>query len=125
MGGDCITTHLVPLSTGVDMVGICIRIALGEKPDIRIEFSKGSAIRYLSCDAGKIKNISGIESAEAIDGVKQVSIVYNVGETVSEIKSSSDRVGFVVAQGDTVTDAFDKCTRAMELINITLEGNDI
>ena len=34
LGGDNITTHLVPLSTGVDMVECCIRIALGEKPNL-------------------------------------------------------------------------------------------
>lgn len=33
LGGDNITTHLTPLSTGVDMVKCCINIALGEKPD--------------------------------------------------------------------------------------------
>ena len=38
MGGDCITTHLVPLSTGIDMVELAIRISLGEKPDIREGF---------------------------------------------------------------------------------------
>lgn len=124
LGGDCITTHLVPLSTGVDMVESCIRISLGEEPDIGIKFSKGSAIRYLSCGTGKIEKITGIEAAEALDGIRQVSIVHGVGETVSEIKSSADRVGFVVAQGDTVMDTVDKCTRAMGMINITLEGND-
>lgn len=34
LGGDNITTHLVPLSTGVDMVECCIKIALGETPQI-------------------------------------------------------------------------------------------
>lgn len=125
LGGDCITTHLVPLSTGVDMVESCIRIALGEEPDITIKFSKASAIRYFTCGTGKIENITGVKSAEALDGIKQVGIVYNVGETVSDIKSSSDRVGFVVAQGGTVTDAVDKCTRAMGMINIILGENGI
>lgn len=125
LGGDCITSHLVPLSTGVDMVESCIKIALGEEPDIGIKFSKGAAIRYLSCGSGKIEKITGIEGAEALDGIKQVSIVHGVGEVVSEIMSSTDRVGFVVAQGDTVMDAVNKCTRAMEMIHITLGENDI
>ena len=45
LGGDCITTHLVPLSTGVNMVDASIRIALGEKPDLEPKWNKGSAIR--------------------------------------------------------------------------------
>lgn len=122
LGGDCITTHLVPLSTGVDMVESCIKIALGEKPDTDIKFSKGAAIRYLSCGIGKIESITGVDDAEALEGIRQISIVHSVGETVSEIKSSSDRIGFVVAQGDTSTEAIDKCNSAIEMINITMEG---
>ena len=34
MGGDHIATHLVPLSTGIDMVRCCIDIALGEIPNV-------------------------------------------------------------------------------------------
>lgn len=119
LGGDCITTHLVPLSTGVDMVECCIKIALGEEPDIDVKFSRGSAIRYLTCGSGKIESITGIEDAESIDGVKQVSIVHGVGDISSEIKSSSDRVGFVVAEGDNPTDAESKCNAAIEVIRIT------
>ena len=125
LGGDCITTHLVPLSTGVDMVENCIKIALGEKPTINATISKGSAIRYITCDSGKIESITGVEEAELVDGIQQISLLRDVGDIVSEIKSSSDRVGFVVAQGDTVTDVVNKCTRAIGMINISLEENDI
>ena len=40
MGGDCITTHLVPLSTGIDMVKATIQIALGECPSIARDLIK-------------------------------------------------------------------------------------
>ena len=33
MGGDCIGSDLVPLSTGMDFVGMVIRVACGEAPD--------------------------------------------------------------------------------------------
>lgn len=121
LGGDCITTHLVPLSTGVDMVESCIKIALGEKPDIAVKFAKGSAIRYLSCKSGKIENITGIESAQSMEGIKQVSIVHNVGDYAFEIRSSSDRVGFVVAQGENAVDAIEKCENAIKMMHIVTE----
>lgn len=100
LGGDCITTHLVPLSTGVDMVEASIRIVLGEKPDLKSKWNKGSAIRYLKTETGIVKEITGIEEAEKILGVKQVSIVHGVGDKVSEIRSSVDRAGFVIAQAE-------------------------
>ena len=123
LGGDCITTHLVPLSTGVDMVESCIKIALGEEPDIAIKFSKGSAIRYLTCDTGRIESITGIDEARLLEGIRQVSIVHDVGDVASEIKSSSDRVGFVVAQGDTPMDAVTECSVAIGMIDILTKGD--
>ena len=34
MGGGCITTHLVPLSTGIDMIKSVMDLALGLEPDL-------------------------------------------------------------------------------------------
>ena len=115
LGGDCITTHLVPLSTGVNMVEACIRIALGEKPDIRPTIHCGSAIRYFHQHAGVIKDIQGIDEAKQIEGIKQISIVHGIGEKITDITDSGSRLGFVIAQG----------TDSKELSGvIVIEGND-
>lgn len=100
LGGDCITTHLVPLSTGVNMVEASIRIALGEKPDLKQRWKKASIIRYFKTEKGRIEKIVGIKEVENIPGIVQISIVHGVGEQIGEIKSSTDRVGFVIIQGD-------------------------
>lgn len=121
LGGDCITTHLVPLSTGVDMVESCIKIALGEAPDITAKFARGAAIRYITCKSGRIKEIFGIDAARLENGIRQVSLVRNVGDIVPQIKSSSDRPGFVIAQGSSVTEAINICEKTIGLINIVTE----
>ena len=118
MGGDCITTHLVPLSTGIDMVGNTIRIALGEEPDLERKFEKGSAIRYFNVPCGTIKAIEGVEEAEKIEGVKEISFVKNVGDTTGEIGSSTDRVGFVIAQAQNAEKAVEVCDKATSVISI-------
>jgi len=120
MGGDCITTHLVPLSTGIDMIAATIKIACGEEPDIERKFGKGSAIRYFNTPCGTIKSISGAEEALKIDGVKEISFVKNVGDEVGSIGSSTDRVGFVIAQADTPEDAIDVCENALKAVKITV-----
>ena len=120
LGGDCITTHLTPLSTGVNMVRCCIRIALGETPDLTPKFSKGSAIRYFQQTPGVVKEISGIDAAEKMPGVRQISIVHGVGEKVGIINSSAARMGFVIAQGDDRKNAIDLCEKAMDSIKITI-----
>ena len=121
MGGDCITTHLVPFSTGIDMVKDTILIALGEAPDLEPKFNKGSAIRYFNVGQGVIKSIEGVEEAEKIEGIKQISFVKAVGETVAEINSSNARAGFVIAQGETAEEAVKICEKALEKITITVE----
>lgn len=122
LGGDCITTHLVPLSTGVNMVECSIRIALGEKPDLEPKWKKGSAIRYLKTGTGTVKQIKGVDDAEKINGVIQVSIVHGVGEQVGEIKSSVDRAGFVVAQAEDAPKAIEVAEAGVKQIEVEV-GN--
>lgn len=120
LGGDCITTHLVPLSTGVDMVECSIRIALGEKPELEPKWNKGSAIRYLKTGTGVVKEITGVEEAERLPSVIQVSIVHGVGEQVGEIKSSVDRAGFVVAQAEDAQKAVGIAEKGISMISVQI-----
>lgn len=118
MGGDNITTHLVPLSTGIDMVECTIRIALGETVDVTPALNCGSAIRYFEAPFGKIKSIEGVEEALKIDGVKQISFTKNVGDESTPIHCSNDRIGFVIAQAETAEKAVKVCEEVMKMIKI-------
>lgn len=120
LGGDCINTHLVPLSTGVNMVECCIKIALGEEPDTEIKFNKGSAIRYFSQSKGVIKSIDGIETAKKSKGIQEVAVVHGVGETVTEICDSASRIGFVIAQDEDASSAIFDCENALKNIKIEI-----
>ena len=121
MGGDCITTHLVPLSTGIDMVKATIQIACGETPDIAPKYNKGSAIRYFNVPCGIITAITGVEEAKAIPGVQEISFTKQIGDRVGDIGSSTDRAGFVIAQADTVEQAVAACEKALEKVKIIVE----
>lgn len=122
LGGDCITTHLVPLSTGVDMVECCIRIALGEKFEIKPTFSCGSAIRYFDQHAGRVLKIDGLADARNVAGVKHVVVVHGVESTVTDIVDSGSRMGFVIAQGRDAAEASAICDSALGKIKIEI-GN--
>ena len=65
-----------------------------------------------------IKNIKGLEEAKKTDGVMQVSIVHNVGDRVDGIKSSGDRVGFVIAQGRNAAEAIKSAESALSTIKV-------
>lgn len=121
LGGDNITTHLVPLSTGVNMVECCIKIALGEKPDIKPKWNKGAAIRYFEQNAGVVKNIIGINEAKQISGIQDISIVHGIGEEVTEVTSSGARMGFVIAQDIDAETAIEDCYAALDMIKVSVE----
>lgn len=121
MGGDNITTHLVPLSTGIDMVKATIKVALGEEPDIKPALSCGSAIRYFDVPFGMIKAVEDMEVVKQIPGVKQVTFTKGIGDVSSPIHCSNDRVGFVIAQGKSAAEAVAACEKAMKTIKITIE----
>lgn len=118
LGGDCITTHLVPLSTGINMVENSIRIALGEEPDLTPKWEKGSAIRYLENESGVIEHIDGLEDARHSPDVVQISIVHDVGEEVRTIRSSVDRIGFVIAQAENADAAIRASETGRDLIKV-------
>lgn len=121
LGGDCITTHLVPLSTGVNMVENCILIALGENPDLTVKFEKGSAIRYIPSYEGVLKEVANVEEARNVIGVQEISFVKEIGDTLTNIESSTSRIGFVVAQADTVERAVNACYKALDKMKIVIE----
>ena len=120
MGGDCITTHLVPLSTGIDMIKATIDVALGIMPDILPKFNKGSAIRYINVQAGRVMSVEGIDSAKSVEGIKDVFVQVQPNDIISNIHSSLDRAGFVIAQGQTADEAVSRCNQALSLIKIKI-----
>ncbi len=121
MGGDCITTHLVPLSTGVDMIRATIEIACSIEPDLEPKWDKGAAIRYFNVPCGTITATDGVEDAKQIDGVKEIQFTKTVGDIVGEIGSSTDRVGFVIAQSDTAENAVATCESVLKTVQIAIE----
>lgn len=120
MGGDCITTHLLPLSTGIDMVKATIDVSLGLVPDITPVLHKGSAIRFFGAPCGILSSIEGVEDAQAVDGVQEIAFTKNVGDEVTEIHSSLDRCGFVIAQCDSAEKAIAVCEKAKYLIKLNV-----
>lgn len=122
MGGDCITTHLIPLSTGIDMIEATINISLGLTPEICPKFEKGSAIRFITPNPGYIKDITGLEDAKKTPGVKVVEVQVGIGDKVTNINSSLDRSGYIIAQGENALDAINKCENAIKKIEIYTEN---
>jgi phosphoribosylglycinamide synthetase, ATP-grasp (A) domain len=121
LGGDNISTYLTQFSTGVDMVECCINIALGLPINIERNWDKGAAIRYFESDTGRIKSVKGLDFANNIPEVKELKMVFNVGDYVRPVRSSTDRVGFVISQSKTAADAIKVCEKVLENVKIEVD----
>lgn len=107
LGGDTITTHLVPLSTGVDLVKACIDSALGNDIDIDIDPQKlhASAIRFFKTPTGILKKLKIDEQFTSSNEIIEIHLLKKIGDTLSEIHSSVDRAGYVITQAGNVEEA--------------------
>ena len=120
MGGDCITTHLVPLSTGIDMIRATIDLSLGLDPDISVKFQKGSAIRFFKTSTGILRSITGIDEARETNGIIDVVFTKSIGEKIENINSSIDRIGYVISLAQNAEYAIRACSDAMKKITIEI-----
>jgi biotin carboxylase len=121
MGGDFISTHLVPLSTGIDMIEAVINLACGEAVNINPKFNRGSAVQYISGDTGFINGIEGLDLAGEVEGVFEVQMLKKIGEQSQGISNSLDRLGYIITQGSTASGAVTICERALANIKIEIQ----
>ena len=94
LGGDYITSDLVPLATGVDMLTNLIKVSLGESIDLNIKESKTAAVQFLNnknyqkCKEFINHNLSSIISYEIKEFHKR------------NIENSLDRMGHLILCAD-------------------------
>jgi len=105
LGGDFITSHLVPFSTGVNMEQILTLIACGEQPFIDKKSLGGSAIRYLSLPPGKVESISDLNFLKANNFVKRYKLSIKAGDIVEPVTDSISRHGYVITIGPSAREA--------------------
>lgn len=100
LGGDYITSTLVPLSTGINMEDQLLHIALGEKVDTTTgRFDKASGVCFLNLPCGKITAIDdAIKEVGTWPNVKEFSTSLKVGDDIYPITSSLNRYGQFIIQ---------------------------
>ncbi len=105
-----------------DLVEVMLAVAKGTPEDINLQWSDKWAVSVVLASAGypgsyeKGKVITGIEEAEALEGVK----VFHAGTKVNEsgeLLTSGGRVLNVVALADSFEEARNQAYRAVDLIN--------
>ena len=118
LGGDFITSKLVPLSTGVDMIECSFNSLLGETVQYHKTMNRGAAIRFLHGDKGILKSINGVESARKMPGIQEVELYMKPGDHIKRPENSSDRVGHIIATGNDADEAAYHAEEALKMITI-------
>ena len=104
LGGDFITSTLVPLSTGINMEDQLLNISLDENVDISSgRRSKASGVRFLDFPCGKVVSIEpAIHDVSSWSNVEFFSTSLRTGETIGPITSSLNRYGLFIVRGETL-----------------------
>jgi len=101
LGGDFISSTLVPLSTGVNMEDLLIDISMSI-PLLSKYFepkkNTNSAIIFFELPVGKITNILNLDEISHIEGIYSWNFDLNVGDKVNKITSSLNRYGYAIFQ---------------------------
>jgi formate-dependent phosphoribosylglycinamide formyltransferase (GAR transformylase) len=101
--------ELARLAVGVDESAAAIRVALGE-PVGDGELAAhprvgGAAVRFLVAPAGVLRDVTGVDDARAVDGVRAVRVYREPSHVFGPLRRASDRAGVVLATGATRAEA--------------------
>lgn len=127
LGGDYITSALVPLSTGINMEDQLLHIALGEKVDsVSGRFEKASGVCFLNLPCGIVTAIDdAIKEISFWPNIKEFSTSLKVGDEIHSITSSLNRYGQFIVQSDSRVDVNEKMVeyedRIKEIIQIKIK----
>jgi biotin carboxylase len=120
---------LVRWATGVDLIEVQIRMALGEElPDELVlpKFKQPLAIRFFTAEpgplpTGRVKRIGPLDKVLAFPGVVQADVYLQVGETIRPVRVDGDRRGYVIATADTNLEALERAEAAARLLDVEVE----
>jgi biotin carboxylase len=113
-------------ATGVDLLEVAIRQALGEEvPDAlaRPRIQQPLAIRFLTASpgplpTGRVRSVGSLERVLAFPGVVQAEVFLTPGETIRPVRLDGDRRGYVIAVGNTNLEALERAEAAASLLDV-------
>lgn len=121
LSGGWFCTDQVPLGTGIDLVGIAIRIALGETilPEYFVpKFHKGVAIRYFFPKPGRVLQIKNIAQFNNVSWVHKLGFFVKPGDIIEPVTDHTKRAGFVITSDKNRNQAVARAHQVIETIKI-------
>lgn len=110
IGGDRLW-ELLRLTTGLDPMDMTLQWAMGALPPLAEDPEpRGAAvIQFLMPPPGRLTRIHGVQALKRLPGVVDIAVMAELGASIRPPVRSEDRTGFVIAHGETVTQAREIC----------------
>ncbi|UYG06243.1 ATP-grasp domain-containing protein [Halomonas sp. M4R1S46] len=102
LGGGFITTDLIPLASGINMVSAAISLCMGTEPQTQRTHSHAAAIRYLIPPAGLMKGIKGIDKIAKLNEVVKINCEYLPDCHIPVIRDADGRKAFVIGKAENI-----------------------
>lgn len=117
LGGDFITSHLVPYSTGYDIVKGAIDVSLNIKPEqLTNEQFYPTEISFFTPYVGKINYLPNLDFL-INDNVLDVGYFKTIGDNISITPNSSNRLGYFIVKSDSYDKTNEISRKTMDKIN--------
>jgi cysteine synthase A len=113
--------ELVRLAAGVDLLEQHLRAAAGLELRLDPARSRCAGIRFLLAPAdGVLCDVTGVDAARRSAGVDRVVLTAAVGDRVRRAKHAYDRLGYVIATGETEEEVGDRLAAAAMTVTLTV-----
>lgn len=117
LSGGYFSSIQCPLATGVDFIGIAMRLACGESVSLeeaRPKYYKGCAIRYWFLSPGKVEYVH----IKSKDCAEHTFLYVAEGDILMPITNHTQRPGCVITTGETREDAVQRAEVALATVEI-------
>jgi biotin carboxylase len=112
--------ELCQVALGVDLNGAALAAALGEEIPASslapVACTGGACVRFLVAQPGQLQEVAGMEEAFALEGIRGIRIYRRPGQRLGELRRGADRVGAILAIGDSREEALERAARAEAMI---------
>lgn len=124
--GGRFASDMVPLSSGVNIIPALIQMSLGLDVNmefLRVKYEKAVSQRFFFPSPGKIINIKNIDCARSLSGVYEIFLRNDIkiGGNIKPITNHSDRVGYVIATGNSRDQAVNISEQVVNMVDIEVE----
>jgi biotin carboxylase len=121
--------ELVQAATGISLNGLAIDFALGlpvrlaRDDQLQAGQVGGACVFFLVAPPGELREVTGLERASAVEGVRWVRIYRRPGWRFGPLLRGSDRAGAVLAVGASRDDALERARRAAEAVRFHIDAD--